>query len=73
VYLLCSDGLCDPVKDDELAAILSGENPDLRIALKQMIDLANKRGGPDNITGVLVRVPEGFIEQGGWAKWRKGA
>ena len=72
IYLLCSDGLCDPVKDDEMASILSSENVDLDVALQQLIDLANKRGGPDNITAVLVRVPDGFIEQGGWAKWRKG-
>lgn len=72
IYLLCSDGLCDPVDDDEMAAILSAKNLDLHVALQQLIDLANQRGGPDNITAVLVRVPEGFIEQGGWAKWRKG-
>ncbi|MEO8136463.1 MAG: Stp1/IreP family PP2C-type Ser/Thr phosphatase [Betaproteobacteria bacterium] len=72
VYLLCSDGLCDPVKDDEMAAILSADNLDLSVALKQMIDRANQRGGPDNITAVLVRIPEGFIRQGGWAKWRTG-
>ena len=72
VYLLCSDGLCDPVDDDEMAGILSSKDLDLRVALKQMIDLANHHGGPDNITAVLVRVPEGFIEHGGWAKWRKG-
>ena len=71
LYLLCSDGLCDPVNDDEMAAILSAENLDLQLALKQMIDLANQRGGPDNITAVLVRVPEGFVEKGGRAKWRK--
>jgi PPM family protein phosphatase len=73
IYLLCSDGLCDPVKDDEMAAILSITDLDLRVGLRQMIDLANQRGGQDNITAVLVRVPEGFIEQGGWAKWRKGS
>jgi protein phosphatase len=72
VYLQCSDGLCDPVDDDEMAEILSAEKLDLRVALQQLIDLANQRGGPDNITAVLVRVPQGFIERGGWAKWRKG-
>jgi protein phosphatase len=71
IYLLCSDGLCDPVKDDEMAAILCEENIDLPAALRQMIDLANQHGGPDNITAVLVRVPEGFIQKGGWAKWRR--
>jgi len=72
MYLLCSDGLCDPVTDDEMAGILATANLDLRVGLRQMVELANQRGGPDNITAVLVRVPEGFIEQGGWAKWRSG-
>jgi protein phosphatase len=72
IYLLCSDGLCDPVEDEELAEILAADKLELDKALKEMIDLANRRGGPDNITAVLVRVPEGGIEQGGWAKFRKG-
>ena len=72
IYVLCSDGLCDPVNDDEIAAMLSPSGVNLDNALKQMIALANMRGGPDNITAVLVRVPEGFIDNGGWGKWRKG-
>jgi serine/threonine protein phosphatase PrpC len=55
-----------------MAEILGAENLDLRKALKKLIDLANDRGGPDNITAVLARVPEGAIDQGGWAKFRKG-
>ena len=72
IYLLCSDGLCDPVKDDEMAGILSAPYLEMGAALRQMIALANARGGPDNITAVLVRVPESFMDQSGWARWRKG-
>ena len=71
--MLCSDGLCDPVTDDEIAEILSAPGVDLDAALQRMIALANARGGPDNITVVLARVPEGFIDQGGWGRWRNGA
>lgn len=72
IYLLCSDGLCDPVEDDEMAEVLGKVDVSLKSALNQLVDLANDRGGPDNITAVLVRVPEGAIEQGGWARFRKG-
>jgi len=72
IYLLCSDGLCDPVEDGELHEILSHPGVELDKALREMIDLANRRGGPDNITAVLIRVPEGAIEHGGWQKFRKG-
>jgi serine/threonine protein phosphatase PrpC len=52
--LLCSDGLHSQVFDDEMCEIvLSAGNA--RDACLQLVALANKRGGPDNITAVLVR------------------
>ncbi len=53
-YLLCSDGLCGPVSDDEMQGILRDHN-DLKTASSQLIARANEHGGPDNITCVLVR------------------
>lgn len=47
-YLLCSDGLTGHVKDDEIAKILSEQSPSE--AARQLIELANARGGKDNIT-----------------------
>jgi serine/threonine protein phosphatase PrpC len=52
-FLLCSDGLHGHVDDDELAAI-SGIGG--KAAVQQFIDVANARGGRDNITAVLVQV-----------------
>jgi serine/threonine protein phosphatase PrpC len=52
--LLCSDGLHGQVMDDELAATVTGR--DLDQASKDLIKLANERGGPDNITVVLARM-----------------
>ncbi len=49
--LLCSDGLYDYIKDEELAAIL-GKMP-LQEAASFMIAEAKKRGGHDNITVLL--------------------
>lgn len=54
VFLLCSDGLSGVVDDDTIAAILSAE-PDLEKACAALVNAANERGGPDNITVVLVR------------------
>jgi len=52
--LLCSDGLTDLVADEEILQKLNseGSREDL---LKTMVDLANDRGGHDNITVVLLQ------------------
>lgn len=54
VFLLCSDGLSGQVSDEELGAILQSLPPDE--AVESLVDLANFRGGPDNITAVVARV-----------------
>jgi protein phosphatase len=54
VFLLCSDGLTGPVKDQELGAIMGSLPPEE--AVRALVDLANLRGGPDNITITVVRV-----------------
>jgi PPM family protein phosphatase len=53
--LLCSDGLTEPVDDDQIAQLLSA-GPDGNAACQALIDAANAAGGPDNITVVLLRV-----------------
>ncbi len=54
--LLCSDGLTDLVNEDEiLAAFQQGT---MEEAGQKLIDLANLRGGHDNITLVGIQVPE---------------
>jgi serine/threonine protein phosphatase PrpC len=59
--LLCSDGLTDLVEDPEILEIIQQNSPE--DAVDKLTDLANERGGHDNITTVLVRVPEGvFVE-----------
>jgi serine/threonine protein phosphatase PrpC len=49
---LCSDGLTRHVTDDEISAAL--ENQDLEDASAQLIQLANDRGGQDNISVAIV-------------------
>ncbi len=52
-FLLCSDGLHGYLKDDDIAPIvgLGGTR-----AVERFIDLANARGGKDNITAVLLEL-----------------
>jgi protein phosphatase len=52
--LICSDGLHGQVSDSELAELASNESLDR--ACRDLIALANDRGGPDNITVVLARL-----------------
>ncbi len=54
--MLCSDGLTDLVDDAEI--LTAFENGTLEEAGQKLIDLANQRGGHDNITVVAVQVPE---------------
>jgi protein phosphatase len=54
VLLLCTDGLWGQVKDNELQRILISHSP--ARAARELIDLANDRGGPDNITLQILRV-----------------
>jgi serine/threonine protein phosphatase PrpC len=46
--MLCSDGLYDLVQDDEVGATLAGKNAEE--GAQALVDLANSRGGHDNIT-----------------------
>ncbi|EYF02354.1 PP2C family protein-serine/threonine phosphatase [Chondromyces apiculatus] len=54
VLLLCSDGLSGPVSSDEMAEILDA-HVDVNIAVRRMVQRANERGGPDNVTCILAR------------------
>jgi protein phosphatase len=53
-FLVCSDGLTGRVSDEELAPVLRDLPPDEAAHL--LIDLANLRGGPDNITVIIIKV-----------------
>jgi len=53
-FLLCSDGLSGQVDDEEIGCILSALPPGE--AIQSLVDLANLRGGPDNITVIVARV-----------------
>jgi protein phosphatase len=53
VLVLCSDGLSEHVHPDELPGVVGSRSPGE--AARALIDLANQRGGSDNITVVVAR------------------
>ena len=55
IYLFCTDGLTVKVSSDELLTMLEQEK-DLNVILKNMVELANQRGGDDNITAIIVKI-----------------
>jgi protein phosphatase len=65
ILLLCSDGLTRMVIEPEIAGTLQSE-PDAEKAARKLVDLANERGGADNITVIVVRIG---AESKGWFSW----
>jgi protein phosphatase len=65
VLLFCSDGLTRLVTEPEIAGNLQAET-DPHAAAQRLVDLANERGGVDNITVVVARLQD---ESKGWFSW----
>ena len=54
---ICSDGLWGVVAEREIYRLIaSSSNPEQ--ACSKLVDAANAAGGPDNITAILVRIPD---------------
>ena len=62
LFLLCSDGLWGVVDDAEIASLLARQP--LAEASRTLIEAANERGGPDNITVQIVHAPVGSVSAG---------
>jgi serine/threonine protein phosphatase PrpC len=56
LYLLCSDGLCDMVEDEQIRSALLALGGNLKLAAQQLVQMANDNGGRDNVSVILVRV-----------------
>ncbi len=72
-FLLCSDGLSGQITDEELGVLLRVLPP--QQAARMFVDLSNLRGGPDNITAIVVEVADSRIttaQQGSIAVRRNG-
>lgn len=55
--MLCSDGLWGVISEDEILDCIRNA-PTPEISCQRMVNLANEAGGPDNITVILVKIPE---------------
>lgn len=55
ILIICSDGLTRHVNDQELGKITRG-SPDSQTAARTLVQLANQRGGRDNISAVVIYV-----------------
>jgi len=54
IFLLCSDGLTEYIDEEEFCSILNIYEPEE--ACKLLVNIANKRGGKDNITVQITKV-----------------
>lgn len=64
IYLLCSDGLSDLVSDEEIAEVVRKNRDDLEAASRTLVDVANSKGGTDNISVVLAAVYKAYADGG---------
>ena len=54
MILMCSDGLCTMVEDEEIQKVMAGSS-DLEDKAKELIEEANSNGGKDNTAVVIVK------------------
>lgn len=54
ILILCTDGLCGVLEDEDLRSIVEHTSPDESV--QRLIERTNAEGGPDNITAIVVRV-----------------
>jgi len=76
VVLLCSDGLTDLVWNDEILEVVRSKSS-IKDAARALVDMANERGGHDNITVILISVPADFKfeakkKKTDWLPWLLG-
>jgi protein phosphatase len=57
IVLLCTDGLTDMVRDDEILRLITRRSS-LSAAAEGLVNRANKHGGRDNITVALIGAPQ---------------
>ena len=55
VFILCTDGVHDAMRAEEMLQIVLDAGARLELACNRLIDLANQRGGKDNGTVLIVR------------------
>jgi protein phosphatase len=56
IFVLCTDGLTNMVPEAEIGAALAAHAHQLEAAARNAVNLANARGGRDNVSVVLMRI-----------------
>lgn len=56
VFMLCSDGLSDMVDDWKIEEVLKESDGDLEQTAQALVDTANRNGGKDNISVILMQI-----------------
>jgi serine/threonine protein phosphatase PrpC len=62
--LLCTDGVSDYVSDPQIAQLLRA--PDAQAAANQLVQLALRQGGRDNVTAVIADLAFRTDPRDGW-------
>jgi len=64
-FLFCSDGLTTMLSDEEIRdSVTASADKDAEGLCQSLVDLANEKGGVDNITVVFVRIRDRSTENG---------
>lgn len=56
IILMCTDGLCNMLKDEEIADVAGNSNLSVEQRIDCLIEMANDRGGLDNISIIIISV-----------------
>ena len=56
MIMLCSDGLTDMLRDEEIETVIKRGKLNIDLIAKSLIEAANTKGGRDNVSVVLVKI-----------------
>ncbi|UCD94740.1 MAG: Stp1/IreP family PP2C-type Ser/Thr phosphatase [Candidatus Zixiibacteriota bacterium] len=56
IYIMCTDGLCGYVDDGDIFSVAGECGGDVNVIVDNLIQLANDRGGTDNVTVLALRI-----------------
>ncbi|MBN1212790.1 MAG: Stp1/IreP family PP2C-type Ser/Thr phosphatase [candidate division Zixibacteria bacterium] len=60
IFILCSDGLCGFADDDEIFEVARKADRDIEQIVEYLVQMANDRGGQDNVTVIALEVTDVF-------------
>jgi protein phosphatase len=69
IYLLCSDGVTDMIEDHLISSAIIENSQNLEEAAEEIIRLANKHGGKDNISALLAKPVKSFATKNSLFSW----